>query len=490
MNKGKVYLIGAGCGQYDLITVRGIELLCKCDTVVYDSLTDEKLLCYAPEHAEKIGVGKRAGRPSETQDNINRLIAQKAEEGKTVARLKGGDPFVFGRGGEEALYLAERNIQYEIVPGISSAIAVPEMAGIPVTHRSVSRSFHVITGHTKEDRLPAEMNTYAGLNGTLVFLMGLGHLKEISDSLIENGKSPKTPAAVISDGGRTDQKTVRGTLADIAEISAENGMHSPAVIVVGETAAFDMTSSENRMLEGVSVTVTGTKRFSERLAAKLENDGASVTRANIMKIVPFTESDEIRKAVSELSEYTVVVLTSPNGAGLFIQLLRKYRIDFRKLSHLRFAVIGNATAAVLEQNGIYPDIVPDRYTSGHLGAEICSKANAGENVLILRAVQGTSELTDILSQNGIRYSDVKLYDIKGSEDSVPEETDTDFIVFASCSGVDDFYRHGYSISKHTKAVCIGEATAAELKKHRTDEIYTPEIQNADSIVQLIRKMKG
>ena len=217
MNKnGRVYLVGAGCGDYDLITVRGQRILEKCDVVVYDFLIDSRLLDYVPENAERICVGKRAGCHSESQENINALLVKKAMEGKNVVRLKGGDSFVFGRGGEEIQALRLHDIEYSIIPGISSAIAVPELAGIPVTQRKVSRSFHVITGHTADDLLPMNMNVYAKLDGTLVFLMALKNIEKISEMLILNGKSENTPAAVISNGAGEKQQIVRSNLKNIA----------------------------------------------------------------------------------------------------------------------------------------------------------------------------------------------------------------------------------------------------------------------------------
>ena len=216
-NVGKVYLVGAGCGDFDLITLRGKRLLEICQVIVYDSLIDDRLLEFVPSDCEKICVGKRAGRHSESQENINSLLVQKAGEGKNVVRLKGGDPFVFGRGGEEITALRQNSIPYSIVPGISSCIACAELGGIPVTHRNVSRSFHVITGHTAEDLLPENMKNYAQLDGTLVFLMGLGNVRNIAESLISNGKAPKIPAAVISNGAGANQSVLRTTLDNIAD---------------------------------------------------------------------------------------------------------------------------------------------------------------------------------------------------------------------------------------------------------------------------------
>lgn len=490
MSIGKVYIIGAGCGEYDLITLKGMELLKKSEVIVYDSLIDERILGFADINSERICVGKRAGKPSESQENINRLLIENALQGKTVARLKGGDPFVFGRGGEEILSLKEHDIPFEVVPGITSAAAVPELAGIPVTHRSVSRSFHVITGHTKEDRLPSEMSAYAKLSGTLVFLMGLGSLKDIADALVRYGKSKGTPAAVVSNGGRAEQKVIRGTLEDIAQKSDENKMVSPAVIVVGETAAYDLCSCSNDSLKGISVTVTGTKRFSDRLALKLENCGAAVLRENKMKVESCIDSDDFTSAINRLSGFSMVVLTSPNGAEIFMQKIRAIKTDVRRLSHIRFAVIGNATAEVLGSHGIYADIIPEEYTSAALGEAIVRSAGDNENVLILRAIQGTPELTEILRRNHIIYEEVKIYDVLGDKNNIPSEVKTDFIVFASGSGAREFYRQGYSISSGTKAVCIGNATAAELKRISGINAVTPEIQSSDSIVELIKRLKG
>lgn len=237
---GKVYLVGAGCASADLITLRGLRLLERCGAVVYDDLLAPELLEAAPEGAERIYVGKRHGRRSMAQEDINALLIAKAREGKTVVRLKGGDPFVFGRGGEEALALQAAGIEWEYVPGVTSAVAVPGAAGIPVTHRGVSRSFHVVAAHTADtpDALPSQLEELARLEGTLVFLMGLSHLEEIARRLMEAGLAPETPAAVI--GGKNAPRAVRGTLGDIAERTREVGLEAPAVIVVGGTAGMDL----------------------------------------------------------------------------------------------------------------------------------------------------------------------------------------------------------------------------------------------------------
>lgn len=241
-NYGKVYITGAGCGEYDLITLRGLEAIKNCDVIIYDDLVDEKLLEYADKNAEIVYMGKRSGRHSAPQDEINSAIIDAAKSGKSVARLKGGDPFVFGRGGEEALALMEEGIEFELIPGISSCIAIPELAGIPVTHRNLSRSFHVITAHTANtpDGLPEDFDNFAQLQGTLVFLMGLSKTAQIAERLIGAGMRPDMPAAVISGGNSMNPKTVRTTLESLPNAVEEAGVTSPAIIVVGEVAEMEL----------------------------------------------------------------------------------------------------------------------------------------------------------------------------------------------------------------------------------------------------------
>jgi len=242
---GCVYLVGAGCGAADLITVRGLRLLENCGAVVYDGLLDPGLLDSAPESAQRIYVGKRRGRHSMAQADINALLIAKAREGKTVVRLKGGDPFVFGRGGEEALALQAAGVDWEYVPGVTSAIAIPALAGVPVTHRGLSRSVHIVTAHTADapDGLPPDLDRLAQLSGTLVFLMGLSRLEDIAARLLSAGKRVDTPAAVLSGGNAPHPATVRGTLEDIAEKTRAANIRSPAVIVVGDVAALELAST-------------------------------------------------------------------------------------------------------------------------------------------------------------------------------------------------------------------------------------------------------
>ncbi len=471
---GFVYIIGAGCGSADLITVRGLNALKKCDTVVYDALIDTQLLTYASDSAELIPVGKRAAAHSAKQEDINALLVEKALDGRTVARLKGGDPFVFGRGGEEITELQKHGIPFSVIPGISSCIAVPELAGIPVTHRNVSRAFHVITAHTADDK--RDFSRYAKLDGTRVFLMGLNALPEISAGLVQGGMSPETPAAVISKGGTAQQKAVRGTLADIAEKAA--GMPAPAVIVVGETAAFDYScSSQPGRLKGVSVTVTGTERFTEKLAGLLEADGADVKRYSHLQIVR-------KQEIPVLEGYDCIAFTSSYGADLFIEHCKEKRIDLRSLAGVKIAAVGSGTADTLADAGIIPDIIPDKFTVADLADTIADSAPG--KVLILRAALGSEQLAELLTKRNISFDDVKIYDTLRRPGMPAEHADTDYIVFGSSSGVQHFFEVGNTISGKTKTVCIGSQTAENAKKYTGSEIITAAPHTAQGAAAAIK----
>ncbi len=471
---GFVYIIGAGCGSADLITVRGMNALKKCDTVVYDALIDTELLTYTSDGAEIIPVGKRSGAHAAKQEDINALLVEKALAGRTVARLKGGDPFVFGRGGEEITELQKHGIPFSVIPGISSCIAVPELAGIPVTHRNMSREFYVITAHTADGE--RDFSRYANLDGTLVFLMGLNALPEISAGLMHGGVSPATPAAVISEGGTAQQKAVRGTLADIAEKAA--GMPAPAVIAVGGTAAFDFSCSKRQgALSGISVTVTGTERFTEKLAGLLEADGADVKRYSHLQIVR-------KQEIPALDGYSCIAFTSSYGAEMFVEHCKEKRIDLRSLAGMKIAAVGRGTAGTLADAGIIPDIIPDKFTVADLAGAI-SDSTQGK-VLILRAALGSEQLAELLTKRNVSFDDVKIYDTVCRPGIPAERAETDYIVFGSSSGVKHYFDGGSTLSVKTKTVCIGAQTAESAKKYTDSEIITADPHTAQGAAAAIK----
>ena len=320
--RGMVFLVGAGCGPADLITVRGLRLLEQCDAVVYDDLIDRELLLAAPEHARRIYMGKRQGKHGASQEEICETLIRLAREGLRVVRLKGGDPYVFGRGGEEMLALKAAGIFCEQVPGITSAAAIPAEAGIPVTHRGMSRSFHVITGHTAQGKegLPEDLEKLAGLNGTLVFLMGLSRLDAIAGGLMKAGKSP--------DGCAPDRQAVRGTLGTIGEMARQAGIKPPAVIVVGETAGLNLLTESALPLLGVQAGLVGTPAVTEKLKGLLEHAGARVHTVLRAQVEALPLSIDLHALCDGSPRW--LVFTSANGVRVFFDALHERKIDLRR----------------------------------------------------------------------------------------------------------------------------------------------------------------
>ncbi len=488
---GKVYLVGAGPGNPKLITVRGMELLQLCDAVVYDRLASNELLDYVKPNCIKIYVGKQAGHHSKQQEEINEILVDCAKQYDNVVRLKGGDPFVFGRGGEEIEALHQHEIEYEAVPGITSAIAVPECAGIPVTHRGISRSFHVITGHTKkEDGLPdCDYPTLSKLNGTLVFLMGLGNLKTIVSELISHGKSSKTPAAVIYAGTTKNQIVVRDTLENIVKEAEKSKMMSPAVIIIGETAAFDYRSI-NKLLPK-KIGVTATKVLREKLETKLEALGAVTYRLCDMEIVPTDALGLLDQELLELSHYQWILFTSQNGVSLFFERLKKQNVDIRNLSSKKIAVLGSGTAKALEEYGIRADFIPSKYTVSALARELSQVIDKKETVLIPRAAKGSRELIKIFKENGISFQDIPIYDVAGRmTEQIEAVNQMDCLIFVSSSGVRAFFeelnKKKILLSNHVKIACIGEVTSETVREVQKEANIIASTYNTEGLVEAVK----
>lgn len=507
-----VYLVGAGPGDPSLMTLKGRALLSACGALVYDHLASRRFLEWVPSACRKIYVGKQAGHHSMKQDEINAVLVELALSGLTVVRLKGGDPFVFGRGGEEIQALEAHGIPYETVPGVTSAIAVPECAGIPVTHRGVSRSFHVITGHTLDgkDCLPPEFETYGSLPGTLVFLMGLGQLPAITARLIGGGMAPDTPAAVIEKGTLPDQKVVRAPLSGIHAKVMEEGIGTPAVIVVGETASFhmncDMKCSFTGPLAGYRIGMIGTRHFTDSLGHALEQEGGEARPILEMEVISHAADPAMQEAYRNLSAYTWLIFTSANGVRLFFQGMRQAGRDYRSLGHVKFAVIGDGTGRELANFGFRADYMPDSFCAEALAQGLASVLTGSDRILIARSRGGSPVLTRILEEAGLVYDDIALYQVEGrpvneqsTEDTEgqadaesPEEEGFDYITFASASGVRAYLSSGLVIkpgqrSGQTKFVCIGDITAEELKKHGTKADITAGTYHIQGLVQAIVK---
>lgn len=437
-----VYLVGAGPGDAGLFTRKGLECVRSADVIVYDNLISGSILNEARLDAELIYAGKRSGQHHMTQQEIQELLVELAKQGKSVVRLKGGDPYVFGRGGEEALELERHGIPYEIVPGVSSSYSVPAYAGIPVTQRELASSLHIITGHEGSHKEDESLNysVLAKEEGTLVFLMGLKNLPNIAKRLIEGGKSPDTPAAVIQNGTTARQKSAVSDLAHIVEEVSRCKIETPAIIVVGDVVKLsDQLQWFGRgPLAGKRVLVTGTRYISKELEEELHPLGAeTVTISLIESRAMWTE--EIRQALEQIGRYEWMVFTSSNGVDLFFEVMREQDIDLRRLMHLKFAVIGRKTAAALRDHGFSCDFVPENFSGADLAKEWIPTLGKDERILLLRAQEGSDVLPEKLKEAGIPFADIPLYttwtDWRRKEELNRLIRQVDYVTVASSSAV-------------------------------------------------------
>ncbi|MCX8034478.1 MAG: uroporphyrinogen-III C-methyltransferase [Thermodesulfovibrio sp.] len=364
MNKGRVYLVGAGPGDAGLITLKGIKAIQQADCIVYDFHINPRLLTYAKENAEFVYAGKRGGHHEMTQDEINAVLVQKAKEGKVVCRLKGGDPFVFGRGGEEVEILCEEGIEFEIIPGISSVIAVPAYAGIPVTHRKIASAFTVITGNedlSKQDRIFTHIRA-SNAPETMIFLMCVKNLETITGKLIQEGLKPETPAAIIRWGTRPEQKVITGTISEIAQLAKEHKISPPAILVIGDVVSLreKLKWYEKKPLHGHRVLIT---RHLTDDYLQLEDMGAELFVFPTIDFLPPEDYTELDKAIENINEYHFIVFPSPRAVKFFFERFFNLGKDIRNLRGILICAIGKETAKSLRNFGINADIIPDEYSS-------------------------------------------------------------------------------------------------------------------------------
>lgn len=419
---GKVYLIGAGPGDPGLFTLKGKRCLEEADVVAYDALANHCLLAHAKQGAEMIYVGKRGGQHALPQEDIGRLLVERARAGKVVARLKGGDPFIFGRGGEEAEELASAGVPFEVVPGVTSAVAAPAYAGIPLTHRDFTSTVAFVTGHedpTKEDTGIAWDKIATGV-GTLVFFMGVGRLPEIVSRLVEHGRSPETPAAAIRWGTRADQVVVTGTLATLAERCA--GMKPPAVIVVGEVVALreKLRWFEDKPLFGKRILITRAREQASAFAARLEAAGAEVVEFPAIRIEPPESWKPLDAAIVRLREYQWAIFTSANGVHFFWDRLQRAGRDVRDLFAITVCAIGPATAAALLDRGIRADLVPAEFKAEGLLEAIGNERVHGARILLARAAEAREVLPEELTRRGAIVDVVPAYRTVRNTDNADE----------------------------------------------------------------------
>lgn len=404
---GKIILVGAGPGGKGLLTLRGLEALGEADAVVYDRLVSEEILSLIPSSAEKIDAGKSPGSHPVPQPEINRILVEKAEEGKTVVRLKGGDPFVFGRGGEELDIPAERGIPFEVVPGVTSAVAALSEAGIPVTARGVASSFHVITGHQKGDEpLQIPFDALAKAGGTLVFLMGMGALPKLAEGLISAGMDPETPAAIVENGARPEQRKLLSTLARLPEEAAAMGLHSPAVIAVGAVCGLSGRYGwrEKLPLHGQKIIAGRSGSAEGKLLRLLERMGASVYD------LPLIRTDPLPGPVPpEILDSRWLTFSSKTGVRCFFARLLESGLDTRALSGIKIAAVGRATAAALREKGILPDLIPEQFDGEHLGKALIERTDPFDLITLCEPENPSGTLREMLTAAGRTVRNLPLY---------------------------------------------------------------------------------
>ncbi|MGN0987393.1 MAG: siroheme synthase CysG [Otoolea sp.] len=482
---GTVSLVGAGCGTKEWITLEGLSLLRSCDAVVYDDLIDPALLEEVPKSAEQIYVGKRSHKPSADQEEIKELLVRLAREKKRVVRLKGGDPFVFGRGGEEIQYLNQHQILWRTVPGISSALAIPEEAGIPVTHRGVSRSIHIMTAHTREDALRKDLEQFANLEGTLVILMGLESLETIVAVLMEQGRDKNTPAAVLSGGNSDNRCKVTGTLETIVERARKKNVTTPAIIVIGNVVALDLQNPQALPLSGVRVGLTGTDDFQAKLRDRLLSLGAepvSLMRGSCEELEASIPWERITD-----SESKWLVFTSVQGIRSFFGRCRQAGIDHRRFMGCKFAVIGAATARELESYGFSADLCPSVYTSKALAEKLFSRRAEGEPIYLFCSRQGTDLLAEKAQAAGGSCYRLDLYDTFFSCGKKKEEA-VDYVLFGSAGGVRALKQSGYLMKREesgAEGICIGPVCSKAYRECYGEEPRMAVEATVESLIQAL-----
>lgn len=508
METGKVWLAGAGPGDIGLLTVKTLKLIEESDVIVYDALVSMEILSLIPSGKEMIDVGKRAGNHPVVQDEINEILLRKAKTGKKVLRLKGGDPFVFGRGGEELELLIQNEIPFEIVPGITSAVAAPAYAGIPVTHREFNSSFHVITGHPRKDgKDRIDFKSLIGMEGTLIFLMGLSAIHSICEGLMAAGMSADTAAAVVERGTTSMQRQVISTVGKLEADTKAQEIHAPAIILVGEVCALskEFEWAGKRPLAGRQILITRPKQNISKLAGKLREMGAQVIELPSIITEPIAPNEKLQDVLREFGSRAAqewLVFTSPIGVSVFFEQLRDLRIDLRQLlkgpAEVKIAAIGSATASALAGYGLFADVVPKTYCAEYLGAELAAEAAKDSVVTIVRAAAGSEELIPPLTEAGLITQDVALYHtIYQTHDEVSEKLaqmflagQIDAVTFTSVSTVEGFVRSVKDLDyQSVSAVCIGAQTAAQAKKYGMKTMLAKEA-TIESMITLIKDHYG
>lgn len=492
---GKVWLIGAGPGDVGLFTLKGKQILDQAEVVVYDSLVGDGVLTMVPKTARLINVGKRASHHTMRQEQINQVLLEEAQKGYRVVRLKGGDPFLFGRGGEELELLSEHQIPYEVVPGVTSSIAVPAYNGIPVTHRDYCSSVHIITGHKKAgDNYNIDFEALVRTRGTLVFLMGVTALEDICNHLMDAGMAADTPAAILQQGTTAGQKKIVATVGTLKAEVDRRGIATPAIIVVGEVCQVSDRFGwyERLPLFGCKVVVTRPQELSSQMAEKLRLQGAEVLELPAIAIRPVEDETKVRACLDRLESYDWIAFTSPSGVRIFFDFLLTCGKDIRALGNSKIASIGNGTKKALLQWGIHADLIPEIYDGASLGKALAETCSQGDRILIPRAAIGNREIiTELAVRGDLVVDDVATYDTFYEKQSLVDEAAEfadgriSYAVFTSASTVRGFVEATEGLDYRTvKAVCIGKQTQKAAESYGMTT-YVSRKATMDSVVERV-----
>lgn len=500
---GMVYLVGAGPGDYRLISIKAVDCLKMADVVVYDRLADDRILQWAPDDAEYIYVGKASSNHTMKQEDINQLLVDKAAEGKCVVRLKGGDPFVFGRGGEEGLLLQQNGLPFEIVPGITSAISVPAYAGIPVTHRAVATSFAVVTGHEDPTKAKSNMRWEHLSTGvdTLVFLMGVANLPHITKKLIENGRPADTPAAVIRWGTKPEQRVLMTTVGTAAEDVAKAQLKPPAIFIVGEVVRlreklqwFD--EPKTHPLFGKTVLVTRARSQASKLTARLEQLGAKVIETPAIRLeAPADGYKALDEAIARLADYQWLIFTSANGVERFFDRLLAAGRDARALGYAKLAAIGTATAEKLKQYGLMADVIPQEFRAEGIIEALKGKLPPHAKILLPRAQEAREILPEKLRELGAAVDVAPAYQTVCSDvdgEALREQLAggvIDLVTFTSSSTVRNLIQILGSAAplQTVKTACIGPVTADTARQNGVEPDMVADTYTIDGLVETIKQ---
>ena len=498
MAAGKVWLVGAGPGDIGLFTLKGEAVLQQADVVVYDSLVGEGVLARIPEHARLINVGKRASHHTMVQEDINKVLLEEAQKGNKVVRLKGGDPFLFGRGGEELELLSENGISYEIVPGVTSPISVPAYNGIPVTHRDFCSSLHIITGHKRAGQTyDIDFRALTQTKGTLVFLMGIAALEDICKGRLNGGMDPDMPAAVLQKGTTAGQKRVVATVSTLNAEVDRQGIETPAIIVVGKVCSLADRFAwyEKLPLAGWKVLVTRPRQHISKTADLLRKKGAEVLELPSICTVPVEDNSRLYEAFEKLAAYQWIIFTSPVGVEIFFDEMDRKEMDVRSLGQAKIAVIGEGTKKKLKEHHLLADFMPSVYDGETLGTELAKELQGDEKILIPRAEAGNKKLTELLEQTGAKVDDIATYTTCYEKSRLIDEKkefetgSVDCVVFTSASTVRGFVEGTPGLDyTSVKAACIGKQTKAAADAYGMQTRMAKKA-TIESLIELVEEMK-